>query len=375
MQNNWFHHLSLMNRRKRSHLSLQEKKYIFDLAIKYPEDKGLICRSYKLSESALRRIQRSNSNSQNGGSPDNIHIENLDLDPALLSDAIYKIVEPPKVPIWLDDIQAFLKDEQQVVVPLSKIRRHLKESLKYSYKKGSPRPPSCITTRSRLFKGLFAVKLLSYMKSGRILANIDEWSFERSIRQNYSWLPTGQNWSILHEPIEGKWSLILATFSNFEWIAFLKCGTINSKFFLLFLKILESLVWSSSEDAIKQPLLLLDNASIHKSKLIRVALSSSKLELRFLTAYTPELAPVEISFRAIKAKLRKQVAGVKVDFTKEKFFKLIIATIEQLKAKTWEQCWYSAIKESRQWILEAFKLIGEDGSRSIDDSTKKLIQN
>ena len=146
------------------------------------------------------------------------------------------------------------------------------------------------------------------------------WSFDRSAKQNYSWLPIRQNWSILHEPIEGKWSLILTSFSNGEWFAFLKKATINSKFFLLFLEILESLILSNRDNSIEK-YLLLDNASIHASKLFKMILGSSQLEVRFLTVYTPELTLIELVFRAVKAKLKKQIVGIKTVFSKVKLWK------------------------------------------------------
>ena len=141
--------------------------------------------------------------------------------------------------------------------------------MKYNYKKGSSRPSSCTTTRIQLFKGLLSIQLLSSLRSNKIVVNIDEWSFERSVKQNYSWLAIDHNWSILHEPIEEKWSLILASFSNGEWFVFLKKGTVNSKFFLLFLEIVESLILSNWDNPTEKYLLLLDNASIHASKLLK----------------------------------------------------------------------------------------------------------
>ena len=244
--------------------------------------------------------------------------------------------------------------------------------MKYNYKKGSSRPPSCTTTRNQLFKGLLSIQLLSSLRSNKIVVNIDEWSFERSVKQNYSWLPIGKNWSILHEPIEGKWSLILASFSNGEWFAFLKKGTVNSKFFLLFLEILESLILWNWDNPTEKYLLLLDNSSIHSSKLLKMILGSSQLEVRFLTAYTPELAPVELVFRAVKVKLKKQIVGIKTDFSKVKSMKAIVETIEQVKASTWMEWWESVIKKSRLWILDVLDLINQNNSRSREEQAEHI---
>ena len=59
--------------------------------------------------------------------------------------------------------------------------------------------------------------------------NVDEWSFDRLAKHSYSWLPAGVSSSIVHYPINGKWSPILSTFSNDEWFSFIKKDIINSK--------------------------------------------------------------------------------------------------------------------------------------------------
>ena len=50
-------------------------------------------------------------------------------------------------------------------------------------------------------------------------------------------------------------------------------------------------------------MILMDNATIHFSKLMKKAYRSQALKIRSLLPYTPELAPVELVFRAIKVKL------------------------------------------------------------------------
>ena len=63
--------------------------------------------------------------------------------------------------------------------------------------------------------------------------------------------------------------------------------------------------------------------------------------VRFLTAYTSEYAPVELVFRAVNAKLKKQIVRIETDFSKIKFMKIIVETIEQAKANSWMQLWES----------------------------------
>ena len=117
---------------------------------------------------------------------------------------------------------------------------------------------------------------------------------------------------------------------------------------------------------------MLDNASIHSSKLLKMILGSSQLEVRFLTTYTPELALVELMFRAVKVKLKKQIIGIKADFSKVKFMETIVETIEQVKASTWMQWWESVIKQSGLWILDVIDLINQNNSRSKEEQTEQI---
>ena len=244
--------------------------------------------------------------------------------------------------------------------------------MKYSYKNGSSRPPSSTIPRNQLYKGLFSIQLLSSLRANKIVVNIDEWSFERSVKRNYSWLPTGQNWSILNEAVLGKWNLILASFSDGEWFAFIVKGTVDSSIFLLFLKILESLIWSKRNKSQDKYILLLDNASIHSSKLSKLMFSLSQLELRLLSAYAPELAPIELAFKAIKAKQKKQMIGQKADFSKIKYMKIIIKIIQQIKLMTWMQWWKTVIQKLRWSITDVLDLLNQSKPR-LEEELKRRI--
>ena len=57
--------------------------------------------------------------------------------------------------------------------------------------------------------------------------------------------------------------------------------------------------WSS------QIQLLLDNASIHRAQIVRDYIESSGASIAFIPAYSPELAPVEKYFGAIKDLVRR----------------------------------------------------------------------
>ena len=50
--------------------------------------------------------------------------------------------------------------------------------------------------------------------NGKTLINVDESSFDRSTRNNYSWLPKGEDNPIVNDRVSGKATLILATWNT-----------------------------------------------------------------------------------------------------------------------------------------------------------------
>ena len=130
----------------------------------------------------------------------------------------------------------------------------------------------------------------------------------------------------------------IINFSNGEWFAFIKKDIINSKNFLLFVKVLEKVIQVDLNQSKSEHMIIMDNATIHFSKLMKKAYRSLVLQLRFLPPYTPELAPVELAFRAIKGKCQKQHAETKFDFTKMKCMKIITNIIGEIKKDTWFEC-------------------------------------
>jgi len=50
---------------------------------------------------------------------------------------------------------------------------------------------------------------------------------------------------------------------------------------------------------------ILDNASCHKSKTVRVLVESVGARLLFLPAYSPDFSPIEFAWRKVKSRLRE----------------------------------------------------------------------
>jgi transposase len=76
-------------------------------------------------------------------------------------------------------------------------------------------------------------------------------------------------------------------------------GSVNTKIFSKFLE--------SCKDIIGDRRILLDNASIHKSYLVRDLIKKLNLNYNFLPPYSPDLNPIELYFNSIKKVFRTNI--------------------------------------------------------------------
>ena len=134
------------------------------------------------------------------------------------------------IPMTVKHVEAELKE----FYPIQKMRNFVKTEMKYTYKKGSSRPPIYGARRTQLTKALFWTELLSFIGKGEVVINLDESSFDRSTKSEFSWLPVGESCQIINDRLKGRASLIQATWNTSEWLAMVWLDTINSKKFWFF---------------------------------------------------------------------------------------------------------------------------------------------
>ena len=141
-------------------------------------------------------------------------------------------------------------------------------------------------------------------------------AFNRSLVNNYSWLPKGVSSSILNINAKGRWSIIAVICCDGELLIQIFKSTIDSELFLQFLCILNYALKATVKYWIKNVVLNLDNASIHSSEKTKKLLTLMKYNVNYLLPYCPHLAPVELLFKIIKTKVRWNYSNVELDFSK-----------------------------------------------------------
>jgi transposase len=99
-------------------------------------------------------------------------------------------------------------------------------------------------------------------------------------------------------------------------------GTLNKELFSAYIK--QNLSPSWNEDDI----LLLDNCSVHRSKLVTETLKACGIKSLFLPPYSPDFNPIELLWAKIKSVLRKVKARTAEKLEKGVLFALDLVSID-----------------------------------------------
>ena len=196
------------------------------------------------------------------------------------------------------------------------IKNYLKNKLNLSYKKGSSTTKSGDSEHTKLLQSIFSDNILDQIYDNKYLVSIDEAWFNRDLKKNYSWLPKGCTGSIINLNTKGFCSIIVALFSNGEYILQIVASTIYQTKFQEFLCIVHFVVKTQMKDDMERIIITLDNASVHTSLNIKRLFEYLNFQTSFLPPYSPKLPTVELFFNIIKAKIRSLWAEIDIDFSK-----------------------------------------------------------
>ena len=141
---------------------------------------------------------------------------------------------------------------------------------------------------------------MNLLLAGRTIINVDEAWYNRTVKQNYSWLPKGRSERIINDRWQGRAITIFALMSSGDWVALIGNKTTNSDSFIRFLFILKKFTEISLMLEEEPITITLDNASIHLTNKTKWAAEVLKLRLFLLPPYSPMLAPVEWVFGTSK---------------------------------------------------------------------------
>ena len=225
-----------------------------------------------------------------------------------------------------------------IPIPRHQICKHLKYNERLSYKKGSARPYTLDIKKLKLTKQLFWVKLAQSLTSIKIFINLDESTVSKDTKANYSWLKAGKHWSINNIVFGGSINLISYITTDGMAINLLKHWSSNAK---ILIKILKYLFEYLKEQGIfsYQTGIILDNWAFHRAIWVKDYWRSIGVNLFYLPAYWPELAPTELYFSRLKRSLVESFAKVQLDLKSESVLSIMPNSVHSLSKEYIHKLW------------------------------------
>ena len=101
----------------------------------------------------------------------------------------------------------------------------------------------------------------------------------------------------------------------------------------------------------------MDNASTHRSSIVKEVIKQEKLNVAFIPAYSPELAPIEKYFSLLKKTTIKETQGSFINWKNEKSLNEIDKSIQKIPSIVVVHIWRHLMHELRNILDFIFNLI------------------
>ena len=160
-----------------------------------------------------------------------------------------------------------------------------------------------LLNKERSFR--FLVQLFEALDSGRKVICLDESSVNFATFRGTHYAPYGQTWAASPESLRDEnVSLVLATSqTGAEQALFIKGSCCSVAFFYFIRRLHMAVPEFQAERAEDRPLIIIDNATVHRAKPLTRYCRIHKIQLLFTPPYHPMLNPVEFAFGVIKGHL------------------------------------------------------------------------
>ena len=184
---------SLITKQKGRRISNYKRFYLYSLLKKDELSKAMLWMKYSLSPGILRNIEKEFR----------AHIKKFQLEKSNTSrnlvespkicDAIRAFLSSHRIPWTANDMWSCLKSKLGITVYPRIVREVWKRILGMKYKNGLSRMVSFDEEMNGLAKQWFTIRIWKSLDQFNVLINIDESSFSRLTKKNYSWIPKGKS--------------------------------------------------------------------------------------------------------------------------------------------------------------------------------------
>ena len=177
------YHDELARRKKCQLIRKGQRQFLKNTLQAYPKHHKLICEMYKISNATYQRIKREYEDYWYYESIKSCTGDSEKKNCEMARIIIQKLVTPPWAPTTIEEIKQRIWQDLNVMYSPHTIKAFVKKELRWSYKKGCPRPNKYKTKKIWVSKALFCIDLINLMSTRRIIINIDESSFDRSMKR------------------------------------------------------------------------------------------------------------------------------------------------------------------------------------------------
>ena len=201
--------------------------------------------------------------------------------------------------------------------------------------------------------------MISLLSKQKLVVNWDESSFSRSVKSSYSWLPKGSSHPILNLKCKGVVTIISGILSNEDWIARAFGTTAKSKEFWLYLAVLAKFLEYWIKVDLDSCYIMLDNAPTHLSRKTKAFSKYVGLRLWHIPPYSPELAPVELMFGAMRKSISYNQHFIDIHFGKSSRNKALFCSLSKINNNSVIGMWRYFVEQTQIWIMEAIERLNE----------------
>ena len=180
---------------------------------------------------------------------------------------------------------------------------------------------------------------------------MDEVGFGRSIKEHYSWLPKGKSSVITNDIFTGRVNMILGVTINGDYLGLMTWRTVNSEDYCLYLTLLSKSLKGTENGIHNDVTVIQDNASIHRTNIVKTTASREKFTMYLLPQYSPDLAPVELMFGAVKRKIKGEIWRQGCRFSSECGKDAIIQAWASIGQESITRMWMTMIRQAKKYIL------------------------
>ena len=288
---------------------------------------------YWVSYSTLNKIRRCSMSKLNKSSLRGI-TKIHGTEKKILIKTIGKLLFGSKATLNAKEVTNNINKELSTSYSANFVRNVMKNDMKLTFKKVKWRPISIDLDRIYFIRWFFSIIFSKVVSDKVLLINIDESSINRSVKTSYSWGRKGQIIEAQNSTITGSASMVLAICSNGAWISLVINETISSDNFTWFIKIMVNWLKSHSYFGYSQVMILLDNWSIHRSKVTKTLFEKINFITWYIPVYSPDFAPVEMWFSLIKRALWNVCKKDNYKITISQNYTKIYDSLLQLKSVT-----------------------------------------